>query len=241
MDTLFWKKQHNNIEFQHPTKQYFRKYLYKLEVFAPGCKSIHAERHDILSSIEIRKQLNRGYNYGGSWHNDRMYKWLESADIEFLELIKQLKSKHTNLKFRTEEPKIQIYGSSEHEIKQFVSDIPTQFKHYISKFSAPENTKHEQLLSNNKILVKSKPKFQYKVFLREKSFNELSRQKVNDYLESLEDLVYVTERTKYHLTRQPNWMWSCLFYTNDPGVVEFVRLIEPDIVREVCELVYIGE
>ena len=77
--------------------------------------------------------------------------------------------------------------------------------------------------------------------MREKHFNNFSRQQVNDYLESLGDLVYFNDRTKEYLTRPQDWMWNCLFYTNDRGVVDFVRIIEPDIIREVCELVYLGE
>lgn len=241
MDILFWKKQHKDIELQDTTKQYFNQYLYKIEVYAPGCKSIHNERYSIAESIHYRKQLNHGYNYAGSWHNEKLVNWLNSADIEFLELIKQLKGKFTTLKFRTEEPKVQIYAKTEEELKEFVLLLPKKYRHNITKFSSPKDENHVEALVNNKIIVKTKPKFKFKVVFREKSFNEFSRQKINDYLESMGDLVYVNEKTKMHLTRQQNWLWSCLFYTNDRGIVDFVRLIEPDIVREVCELVYLGE
>ena len=242
MDILFWKKQHKDIELQDTIKQYFKQYLYKIEVYAPGCKSIHhADRYSIAESIEIRKHLNRGYNYAGSWHNEKMTEWLNVADIEFLELIKKLKVKYTELKFRTEEPKIQIYAQTEEELKDLVLTLPKKYRHNIIKFSAPKDSNHVEALLSNKIIVKSKPKFQFKVFLREKSFNEFSRQKINDYLENMGDLVYVNPKTKMHLTRTQNWLWNCLFYTNDRGIVDFVRLIEPDIIREVCELVYIEE
>lgn len=241
MDTLFWKKQHNNIEFQNTTKQYFKKYLYKVEVFVPGCKSIHNDRFSIAESIEVRKHLNRGYNYAGSWHNEKLIDWLNNANIDLLELFKNLKVKYADLKFRTEEPKIQIYASTEEELKQLVLDIPVKFRNNILLFSAPESKQHSDILLENKIIVKSKPKYKFKVFLREKHFSEFSRQKINNYLENMGDLVLVNNRTKEYLTRPQNWIWNCLFYTNDRGIVDFVRLIEPDIVREVCELVYIQE
>ncbi|CAB4133621.1 hypothetical protein UFOVP257_343 [uncultured Caudovirales phage] len=239
MDTLFWKKQHKDIKVDKTTKQYFKKYLYKLEVFAPGCKSLHQE--SIEDHLETRKKMNKSYNYAGSWLNVNMLEWLGIADIEFLNDLKSLKEKYPTLKFRTEEPKLHIYSDNEKILKDFVLDIKSDKKIHLMRFTAPENSNHEKALISNKIIVNTKPKFQYKVQLKEKKYSEYTRNAVHNYLENMGNLVHMSPATKIHLTKPHGWMWGGLFYTNDSGIVDFVRLIEPDIIREVCELVYIEE
>ena len=65
MDISFWKNLSPEIKITYTSKQFFRQYLYKLEIYAPGCKSIRSE--DIDKSIEKRRSYARDYNYGGSW------------------------------------------------------------------------------------------------------------------------------------------------------------------------------
>jgi len=51
--------------------------------------------------------------------------------------------------------------------------------------------------------------------------------------------VSVPKHTYEQLTRNHDWMWGGYFRTNDLGIVHMIRLIDPNIVREVSELVQI--
>jgi len=88
MDTLFWKNLSSNIEIEYTSKQFYKQYLYRLEINAPGCKSIRSE--DIGANITRRKSFARDYNYGGSWWDVRLKEILDSADIGFLHVLKDL-------------------------------------------------------------------------------------------------------------------------------------------------------
>jgi len=44
---------------------------------------------------------------------------------------------------------------------------------------------------------------------------------------------------KHQLTKEHDWIWGCYFYTNDSSIVNMLRLIDPDMIREVSEMVQI--
>jgi hypothetical protein len=237
MDILFWKNLSPDVVIAYTSKQYFKQYLYKLEVCAPGCKSIYA--NDIASDLDLRRLHGRGYNYGGSWWNRHLEKWLKDADVTHLARLQYVANLHPEVKIRTEEPKIQFYSENEQTLKDIVSQLDTKYHNTIHSFTGPETEEKCKLLSNNKVLVKRKPTFQFKVVLKEKKFSAESRMQIYNYLTSLGDLVKIPESMQQQLVRHSDWMWGCYFYTNDSGVVDFVRLMNPDIVREVSELVYV--
>ena len=238
MDISFWKNLSKDIEITYTSKQFYKQYFYKLEVWAPGCKSIHAE--DIQRDIDIRNaSTNPKYSYGGSWRNVRLQGWLSQVEMQHLTRLQYIKDLYPDVKIRTEEPKVQIYAESEQILKDIVNDIDSKYHKHILNFSGPENQDVQNLLETNKVLVKNKPNYQFKVILREKKYSSESRQQILNYLDNLGDLIKIPEGTRDLLSKSHGWMWGCYFYTNDPGVVDFVRLINPDIIREVCERVYV--
>jgi hypothetical protein len=238
MDILFWKNLSNKIEIEYTAKQFYKQYLYRLEINAPGCKSIRSE--NISESIHRRKQYIRAYNQG-SWFDKRLKEHLDAADIGFLHVLKDIIYEYPDIKIRTEEPKVTIYADSELMLQSIAKSISPDYRHHITSATGPENSTNEALLKNNVILVKRKPTFQYRVWFKEKQYDSICRNQIFSYLNELGDLVKLTDHTRDSLTKQHNWMWGCYFYTNDAGVADMVRLIHPDIIREVCELVYTQE
>jgi len=57
------------------------------------------------------------------------------------------------------------------------------------------------------------------------------------YLDSLGDMIRMSEHTRDNLRKEHNWIWGANFYTNDKHVSVFLSLINPDLIREVSELV----
>jgi hypothetical protein len=240
MDISFWKNLSPDIQFENTSKKYFGQYLYKLEVYAPGCKSIHAADIQRDLSYRDRTRPDPKYNLGGSWWNIRLHKWIMESDLAQLSRLQHIKNTFPDVKVRTEEPKISFYASNEEVLKNIVEAMDKAHWVNVKNITGPESAELSNLLSNsNKTLVKRKPAYQYKVSLREKKFATESRQQILNYLDSLGELIKIPAGTRSQLTRTHGWLWGCYFYTNDPGVVDFVRLLNPDIVREVSELVYV--
>lgn len=235
MDTLFWKNLSNLISVEHTTKQFYKQYLYKLELHAPGCKSIHAEY--VRDSLAKRSMDIRSFSYGGSWWDRRLKKYLSEANPAYLEELQKIKNQYPEVKIRTEEPRICFYSSDENLLKKIVSELDPGYHRYITSITGPKNDQIQQVLESNATIVKKPPKFKYKVWFREKRFSTESRQAIFSYLTGLGDLIKIPENTAQQFQRDYDYIWSCYFYTNDLGVANFVSLIDPDIIREVSELV----
>lgn len=236
MDISFWKNLSSEIQIEFTSKKFFKQYLHKLEIYAPGCKSIRDD--DIGLSIDQRKMFARSYQVG-SWFDQRLLRHLQAADIGFLYALKDIIHEYPEVKIRTEEPKLTFYCDSDTMMQSVAKSISPDYRHYITSVTGPENSIAETLLAGNKILVKRKPEYQYRVWFREKQFSFESRQQVYRYLNNLGDLIKITDTTISHLNKPGDWIWGSYFYTNDPGIVEFIRLINPDMIREVSELVCI--
>ena len=237
MDLLYWKRRFSQTEVLPVTKKFYRSFLYKMTVYAPGCRSIHHK--DIKEHLDFRRHGSLvSYNYAGSWYNDKMRLMLEQADVDHLKTLQQILYQHNDVKLRVEEPYVDIYTHSEQKLRE-VSDMLSN-PGWVKSVSGPINKQAETLLVDNKILRKRKPKWRYKINLKDKKFSSSTRTSIRQYLIGLGDEIKIPGSTLHQLTKPHEWIWGCYFYTNDPGIVTMVQLIDPDIVREVCEMVQIG-
>jgi len=237
MDTSFWKNLSPSIEIQASTKQFYNQYYYRLDIYAPGCKSIRCA--DIALDISKRRDWVRDYRRQGSWHNKQLFKYLKEANVGFLHSLSNLYYEYPDVKIRTEEPKISVYATDETMIKSVAKSIDPDNRDKITSITGPANEEIKARLEKHMVLVKKPPKYQYRIWFKEKQFSYESRIQILNYLQSLGDLVRLTDHTRESLTRPHDWIWGAYFYTNDKKVATFITLINPDIIREVSEFVYL--
>lgn len=237
MDTLFWKNLSPNIEILSSNKQYYNEYFYRLDIYAPGCKSIRSS--DIALDVNKRREWVRDYKRQGSWYNKQLFNYLKEADVGFLHSLSSLYYEYPDIKIRTEEPKISVYATDEHMIKSVAQSIDPDNRNKIQSIAGPASEEVKAILNKHTVLVKKPPKYRYRIFFKEKQFSYETRTQILDYLTSLGDLVRVTNHTVDSLSRPHDWIWGSYFYSNDKHVATFITLIDPDIIREVSELVYL--
>lgn len=235
MDTSFWKNLSLNIELQESTKQFYNQYYFRLDIHAPGCKSIRCD--NVSYDIERRRHWIRDYRRQGSWWNKQLAKYLKEADIGFLVSLKDLYYEYPDVKIRTEEPKISVYATDELVLQSVARSIDADHRDKLISVTGPASEEIKALLDKNVILVKKPPKYRYRVWLREKQFDLGVRHQVLSYLDSLGDLIRINDHSRDNLTKEHNWIWGSNFYTNDQHVATFITLIHPDLIREVSELV----
>jgi hypothetical protein len=237
MDTLFWKNLSSHIKIQSSVKNFYNEYYYKLDIQAPGCKSIRCD--DIAVDVDKRREWVRDYKRQGSWYNKQLYKALREADIGFLYSLKDLYYEYPDVKIRTEEPKLSIYATDETMIQSIARSIDAEHRDKIISITGPDSDDVKALLNKNVILVKKPPKYRYRIWFKEKQCSFETRSQILNYLTSLGDLVRMTEHTRASLNKPYDWIWGSYVYSNDRDVETFIRLISPDIVREVSEFVYL--
>jgi len=235
MDTLFWKNLSPNIKVLSSSKQFYNQYYYRLDLYAPGCKSIRCE--NIAVDLDKRQSWVRDYKRQGSWYNKQLYKYLKEADVGFLHGLSNLYYEYPDVKIRTEEPKLSVYAEDELMIKSVAESIDPDHKDKIISIVGPENEEIKTLLDKHVVLVKKPPKYRYRIWFKEKQFNFETRTQILNYLNSLGDLIRINDHTKESLSKPHDWIWGSYFYSNDKHVATFITLINPDIIREVSELV----
>jgi len=239
MDLLYWKRRASQTDVLQTTKLFYKTFLYKMTVFAPGCRSILCP--DIAGSLRSRKELVIGhYNYGGSWYSPKVQEWVNQADITQLTTLQEVRGnshKH-NIKVRVQEPYVDIYACTEEKLKELCEllDDPSA----VTSVSGPQSKQAETLLVDNKILRKRKPKWRYKIALKDKKLSRDTKKSLWDYLSRIDEEIHMPSMAKHQLTKDHDWIWGCYFYTNDPGIVNMIQLIDPDMIREVSELVQVG-
>lgn len=235
MDTSFWKNLSPDIKVASSTKQFYNQYYYRLDIYAPGCKSIRCE--NIAVDIDKRQSWVRDYKRQGSWYNKQLYQYLKEADVGFLHSLANLYYEYPDVKIRTEEPKLSVYATDEQMIRSVAESIDIGYRSKLIGITGPVNEEVKAILDRNVVLVKKPPKYRYRIWFKEKQFNFDTRIQILSYLQSLGDLVRMSDHTRESLSKPHDWIWGSYFYSNDKHVATFITLINPDIIREVSELV----
>jgi hypothetical protein len=235
MDISFWKNLSPSIETKESSKQFYNQYYYRLDIYAPGCKSIKC--NDIGIDISKRREWVRDYKRQVSWYNKQLFKYLKEADIGFLHSLSNLYYEYPDIKIRTEEPKVSVYATDELMLKSVAQSIDPDNRDKILSVTGPASEEIKAVLTKHTVLVKKPPKYRYRIWFKEKQFTYETRTQVLSYLQSLGNLVRINEHTIESLSRPHDWIWGSYFYSNDKHVAAFISLINPDIIREVSELV----
>jgi hypothetical protein len=241
MVSLSWKKLIPKLEVLDTQKKYFSRYLYKLELLTYGARSINSTA-DIAHAIQQRINSYRQVNYGGSWQAHTNWQ-LQQADYEWLEYLKQQKFNLADgLKLRIEEPKVQIYSETEDALVQFIRRIPSQFRQYGIAVYRPANDEQLELLEAGIKIVKTPPKYRFKISFRDGKYAPETKQQILNYLTALEDQVKLPTRCRDQLEKTDfGYVWDCVVYTNDVNITTFIRIINPALVRSITEMVSVAQ
>lgn len=243
MDTSFWTKLSPKIVEVTTTKQYFNRYLYKMVVEVYGGRLIQTRPGEsIADALSERIANQRIRNYGGSWWNHRLNEII-AANPKHLELIRSVKEQYKNdVKIRVEEPQIQIYAETEDMLKVIATALGSEIQPKILSVSCPAPGT-EQLLENGKIIMRGlrRLKYNYKVMVRDGAYPPEVKQRVLEYLTSLGEKECLISGATARMLHSPSpYMWSCFFYVNDDKILTFVKLIAPDMIGKIHELIHVA-
>ncbi len=240
INRLQWTQLFSNIKFENTVKQYFNKYCFKLVLFAPGGRSIYNKKYSIEQSIELRQQISKSYNYGGSWsyrHDKNSY--LHLADLLLLSHIKAQKAEYRDrIKIRVEEPRITVYASSEADLLEFAKSLPGVSFDRVELLSAPQDLSAMAQLETGAILVSKPADYQYKITLRDTRLPVSAKLSILNYLIGLGTDISLPKSCKIQLARNSTWLYNTYFYCQDEKIITMLNLIAPDIVRSINSFVH---
>lgn len=234
MDILYWKNKNNQICFEETTKQFFGKYLYRLNLSVPGGRIIY-ENKDYAQAVEARRDL-RKFNPGGYWGRNLLN--VDDINIKLLHIVRELKDTYPNVKMRIEEPEVQFYAETENELKILADQLTENHTTRILAVSGPASKSVQQLLKNGVIIRKKDLGYQYKIVLRDGRCDVGTKQQILSYLEGMgTDEVKLSVGVKKMLDSKYNGFWGVWFYANDTKITTFLELIHPGCVSNIHPVV----
>jgi hypothetical protein len=165
---------------------------------------------------------------------------LKDVDFDFLEILQQIKQqdKSLNIKFRVEEPRLQIYAESEDTLKHIVDTYLRSNSLYVDSISGPEDIAAIDILNAGGIIRKTDIGYRYKVLLHDGRYSVATKTSILNYLNNLGiDTVRIPAGPKRSLSSTNGFLWNCYYYTNDLGINSFIHLIAPGAISNYHELV----
>lgn len=218
-------------------RRFYNQYCYKLEISVAGSSFLRYPDLPIDQQLANRQRLRRSVNYGGSW-GIRHLQVPSAKDLQILERILETKPMYeSRLRFRIEEPCVQVYAEVEQDLYDFavaISDLADSNVH-LKKISRPSSNTHQDLLQQGYTITRSKQDYPYKVLVREGRYSKENKKQILNYLENQGDLVSMPAHFLESMHRQYDSVWNCYFYVKDKSILTMLSLINPKFVRVIEE------
>lgn len=239
MDTSYLKILNPTLRFAETKSLFYKKYLYKIKLFAPGIKT-HIFYKGDMRKIRIREQRLLQTGIPNLWDTT----WAKNYKIDHninTFVYKKIKF-GIFTKYRVEFPFINIYFEQETDLNNFLEAIiDAKFFNSANEISYP-NTAIKDLLRDDVVVVKKiDSKYKFKVVinggLKTDDYLE-QRRNLLSYLYDLGDEVY-----KLNLTESSNIYRSYMyyhpthFYCTDEKILVFLKLAYPDLIGKTFKVV----
>lgn len=234
MDTLFWQTFNPKIKFGVTKKQFYGRFLWRLELECSGS--------DLASKVYDNSDINMlAAKRKNPVSNNLFYSWRNLAtlrcptNIELVESLRNIRLTHGDkIKLRTENPCAQIYTATEDDLKIISGELYSA--NCAIRITGP-NLGTEELLQHDKIINNGRIKHQYKVVLRDGNYDVKTKAQILALLDAQDDIVKLTAGLRHGLCRPYPGTWGLFFYTNDLGIVTLLNLMQPGLVGKIHEVV----
>ncbi len=196
-------------------------------------------------AVEYRRAHARSYNWAGSWlHGQHRGNSLAITDVSLLTIARDIKNRYGNtIRIRVEEPMIQYYSDSQETLKEIAREFtrPHDYRSCVKEINGPESVEQAEILLTGAIIRRNTPDYRYKVVLRDGRYSVEIKRQVLSYLENLGDQIRLTPRCQEMLASPFIHCWGVFFYTDDPDLTIMLRIIAPDLVGNIHELIVLDK
>jgi hypothetical protein len=240
MDILFWKSLKPNskpdLEFKHTKKQFFGRYLWRLEIHAECSDLVNPSYKDMMAEVAKRRVRAQSRNFGGSWRYSNIERY-DQVDYVLLQTIRNIRDTYKDsIKVRCEDPWVQFYAETETELKVIAQSLSREESILAITGPVPGT---EAMLSSDKIIASKKVAHRYKIMLRDGNYNREAKAQILALLEAQGAEVKVPASLRHGLTREYAGMWGTFFYANEDSVTTMLNLVYPGIVGKIHEVIHL--
>ena len=221
MDTSRWYNLNDYIKIVGTQRKFYRRYLHKLVYTVYGAWALSgSETIDAL-----RGKLSRSRH---------------QLDLRTIELVTPFfdlyTAKDSRLRFIAERSTLSVFCDDIDYLFELAQDKLSPHKPEILSTVLDQDS--QELLDKGMILVKTPTEHCWRINIRSGFYRNLAeRQGLAQYLKNLGDEVKVTKNILQRLGSNDKYLYGGYFHVKDPRVVDMIRLITPDLVQSVDQLV----
>jgi len=238
MDTLYWSNINSKIAYSSTVKIFFKKYPWRLKIYAIGGRCI-ARECDITHSLRLRLEVpSYNFYFSGYAGAKKDRKLLAKASVPLLESLKLIKEQFCDMiKMTIAEPYVILYAEEQSDLQAVVNTLPYSSHSCIHEISGPA-AGTEDLLGSQAIITKRVTEYRYKICLRSGKCSNDEKKQILNYLTNLEDQILLRRYSRNMLASDWERLESGIFfYAKDCSITTFLELISPGIILNIHELV----
>jgi len=207
-------------------------------MYCPAGRLVNS-KGDMVAALDHRKSVYKHINQSG-WWGARQNRDIDNANISLLEVLRTIRRGSTGIKLRVEEPRIQIYATTEEELIELIITHLQPYTSHIESISGPANAECAEILNSGAILRKKDIGYTHKIILRDGRYTTELKENILSYLTSIgPETLSISTGLIDTLSKSNPFLWNAYFYTNDPSVTTFLNLISPGLVLNIHELVVV--
>lgn len=168
----------------------------------------------------------------------RRYNFTDSYLEKLAEVFAVYKNRGDTYRMRFEGATVGIFCNDLNILLDISSRQMPNYKDNISFVSTITDSAQQQALDQNKIILKRFTECTHRVTLRDGYYADYTeRHALAQYLKNLNDQVKISKKYLKEIEQGYKYLRSGYFYVQDPRVVDMIRLIMPNIVRSIQEVV----
>ncbi len=218
-------------------KLYFNKYAYKVSVNVINGSFLRTAKTCDVSKLS--RILSSYMHSNEMWpQGSRFARNVTQDNSNDLSVIINFVSTN-KIKNRIESSTIDCYTETADELVNILNFFKQVQSATVSKIYTPDDS--APAMSPSIILVKSPPKFKFKVFVANKAYSVEKKIKLLNFLKNYPDDVYIPKGLLDKLESPfPRWLSGMYYYVNDDKVFTFLTIIDRDFVKKIYTLVFSG-
>lgn len=237
MDILYWTRLNPDVRIKKVTKRYFNQYYYKLGLHTKCASLLRDPSRPLTTCIALLKH-QRSLNYAGSWGR-KFLQVPDISEINFLERLKILLPQFKDrIKYRIEDPWLQIYAQDETVLRDFAAELDPEFLHHIETVYMPESDQTLAVLQQGYTLRTKENQYAYKFVVKEGRYKREIKRQILAYLQNIGEQVQLPDHFVSNMKREYESVWNCYFYSQDKNLSTMLNMMCPTFIARIEEFYF---
>lgn len=233
-DLSQWHKINSSLKIFPTQKKYYDRFVHKLvyrSVYRAGVVTSIRHEDEIMPRLLALTGRDSFAGKGDPYQ-------VSAASEKLISLFRVYQTRGENLRIRIESSSVSLFANDLEYLHKIATNDLSCYQNHLEFLTTVLDDQQQQYLDNNLIIVKEATDYTHRVSVRDGFYpNSQERQALADYLETLGSEVRCTKRFINSIRSSNKYIQIGYFYVRDPRIIDMIRLIIPNLVRRVDQVV----